>query len=124
MDVSDKLPAIIGTTYVVEVTTTGSTQLGIERDTDELYYSVEVYKPMPGQPINTAFQLVASKFAAKETTLEDINTIVADIIAADANNLSGKYRDEEVYARLEREEREKEEAENPIEDPIEDPVEG
>ena len=41
MDVSDKLPAIKGTTYVVEVTTTGSTQLGIERDTDELYYSVE-----------------------------------------------------------------------------------
>lgn len=120
MDISEKLPAIKGTTYVVEVTTTGTTQLGTAQDTDELYYSVDVYKPMPGQPINTAFQTVASKFAAKDTTLEDINSIVADIIAADAHNLSGKYRDEEVYARLEREEREKEEAENPPEDPIEE----
>lgn len=120
MDISEKLPAIKGTTYVVEVTTTGSTQLGTGRETDDLYYSVEVYKPMPGQPINTAFQLVASKFAAKDITLEDINSIVADIIAGDAHNLSGKYRDEEVYARLEQEERDREEAEDPIEDPIEE----
>lgn len=120
MDVTTKLPSIKGTTYVVEVTTTGSMLLGTTSKTDDLYYSVEVYKPTPGQPINSAFQLVGSQFAQREATLEDIDEIVSDIIAGDSNNLAGKYRDDEVYARLEQAEREREETQSPPEEETED----